>query len=261
MNKQRFKAVALSTALSAGAMLAGSAQADPKLDAIVSVGQSKIAQARKSQTRINSLQDDTDTLVDQFKQVNKTIEGLRVYNSQLEKQLASQQKIMTQLEESIGQITVIQRQIQPLILEMLDSMEQFIQLDAPYRKEARLARVEDLRERMTDSSITIALKVPPAIEIYNIESEYARKIDTYEDTLNINGQELLVNVMAVGRVALMYQTPDGSYTGAWDRKANQWVELDAGEYRVPVRNAIRIAQKKAQNDIMKLPIAAPESAQ
>lgn len=259
MNKQRIKAVALSTALTAGAVLAGSAYADAKLDAIVSMSQSKVAQAQKSQTRINGLQDETTTLINQFKTVNKTIEGLRVYNSQLEKQLASQQEIMVRLEESVEQIQVIQRQIQPLVLEMLDAVEQFIQLDAPYRKEQRLGRVADLRERMTDADVTIAEKFRQVLEIYSIESEYARKIDTYETTLNLNGQEMLVNVVAIGRISLMYQTPDGSQTGAWDRSANQWVELDS-DYRAPVRNAIRVAQKKAQNDIMKLPVAAPENA-
>jgi len=97
------------------------------------------------------------------------------------------------------------------------------------------------------------------LEIYSIESEYARKVDTYETTLPVGGQELNVDVLAVGRIALLYQTKDGSITGAWDRGANQWVELDAGQYKIPIRNAVRIAQKKAQNDIMLLPIAAPEA--
>jgi hypothetical protein len=79
--------------------------------------------------------------------------------------------------------------------------------------------------------------------------------------LNVGGQDLQVNVLAIGRVALMYQTMDGSVAGVWDRSANQWVDLDAGQYRNPIRNAVRIAQKKAQNDIMLLPIAAPEAAQ
>lgn len=261
MKKQRMKVLALSSVLTAGAVVAGSAYANESLDAILAVGQSKIEQAQKSQTRINKLQDETTDLINKFKSVNKTIEGLRIYNAQLERQLESQRDIMTRLEDSISQITVIQRQIQPLVLEMLDGIEQFVELDQPYRKEQRLGRIERLREIMDDADVTIAEKFRQVLEIYSIESEYSRKIDYYEDTLTINGQDLTVDVVAVGRVALMYQTKDGNQTGAWNSEQGDWVTLDAGEYRVPVRNAIRIAQKKAQNDIMLLPISAPEAAQ
>lgn len=260
MKKQRIKAVALSTVITAGAVFAGSSFADQSLEAVLAVGQSKVADAQKSQVRINKLQDETSDLIAKFKQVSKTIEGLRVYNAQLDKQLASQRDIMARLEESTSQVTVIQRQIQPLVLEMLDAIEQFVQLDAPYRKEDRLERIAKVRSLIDSADVTIAEKFRQVLEIYSIESEYARKVDTYETTLNVGGQDLQVNVVAIGRVALMYQTMDGSLTGVWDTKAKQWVELDSGEYKNAVRNAVRIAQKKAQNDIMLLPIAAPEAA-
>lgn len=260
MKKQRIKAVALSTVLTAGAVFAGSSFADQSLDAVLAVGQSKVADAQKSQVRINKLQDETNDLINQFKQVNKTIEGLRVYNAQLDKQLASQREIMSKLTDSTSQVTVIQRQIQPLVLEMLDAIEQFVQLDAPYRKEDRLSRIADVRALMEDADVTISEKFRQVLEIYAIESEYSRKVDTYETTLNVDGQDLQVNILAIGRVALMYQTMDTSLTGVWDKNAKQWVTLDSGDYKLPVRNAVRIAQKKAQNDIMLLPIAAPEAA-
>src|SRR5690606_11143641 len=122
-------------------------------------------------------------------------------------------------------------------------------------------RIAKLRDLMDDADVTISEKFRQVLEIYSIESEYERKIDTYEDTLEVEGEPLNVNILAIGRIALMYQTADGSQTGAWDKSTQQWVSLDGGDYRVPVRNAIRIAQKKAQNDIMLLPIAAPEAAQ
>src|SRR5687768_5698215 len=74
MKKQRIKAVALSTVLTAGAVLAGWSHADQSLDAVLAVGQSKVEDAQKSQARINKLQDETSDLVAKFKQVSKTIE-------------------------------------------------------------------------------------------------------------------------------------------------------------------------------------------
>lgn len=261
MKKQRIKALALSTVLTAGAVVASGSYADQSLDAILAVGQTKVAQAQKSQARINKLQDETTALINQYKQVSRSIEGLRVYNAQLEKQLDSQREIMARLEDSIGQITVIQRQIQPLVIEMLATMEQFIKLDAPYRRDVRLARVQSVKDMMDAADVTIAEKFRQVLEIYSIESEYARRIDSYEDTLTIDGNELTVDVLAIGRVALMYQTKDGSHTGAWDRELQDWVALSPGDYRTSVQHGIQIAQQRAQNDIMRLPISAPEAAQ
>jgi hypothetical protein len=260
MNKQRIKAVALSTVLTAGAVFASSSFASQSLDAILAVGESKVGDAQKSQVRINKLQDETNDLVAKYRQVSKTIEGLKVYNTQMERQLAAQRDEVTRLEGSVGQVSVIQRQVQPLIEEMLSGVEQFIQLDAPYRTKERLARVASVRSLMDSAQVTAAEKFRQVLEIYSIESEYARKVDTYADELDVNGEKLAVDVISVGRIVLAYQTADGSKTGAWDKTAKQWVELDAGQYKVAIRNAIRMAQKKAQNDIMLLPIAAPEAA-
>lgn len=260
MKKQRFKAVALSTVISAGALVAGAAQADQRLDTILQVGQAKVAAAQQSQKRIDKLQQETDALLTQFKQVNKQIEGLRVYNAQLEKQIQNQLNVINDLEQSIDQVTIIERQIQPLILRMLDGLEQFVELDMPFRLEERRDRVETLRNKMDRADITVAEKFRQVLEAYSIEAEYGRKLETYQDTLTVGGQERQVNILAVGRVALMYQTTDTQLSGAWDKEQGAWVELD-DSYRGPILEGIRIAKKQAAIDILELPISAPEAAQ
>lgn len=261
MKKQRMKAVALSTVISAGALLAGAAQADQTLNSILSVGQQKVDAARASQVRINKLQDETSDLITKFKQENKQIEGLRVYNKQMEKQLEAQRAALAELDDAISNVTVIQREVPPLIIRMLDAMEQFVELDAPYKKELRLERIAKQRDNLDSAKITVAEKFRQVVELYNIEAEYARKVDSYSDSITVDGQNIDVTILAVGRVALMFQTADRSITGAWDRNLGKWVVLPADQYATTVYNGIRMAQKKASNDILALPVHAPEAAQ
>jgi septal ring factor EnvC (AmiA/AmiB activator) len=260
MKKQRL-AVALSTVLSAGALLASTAHADQTLNSILKVGQSKTVLAQQSQQKIDKIADQTADLLNDFKTVNKQIEGLRVYNSQLEKQIANQLKVIGELEESISNVTVMERQIQPLILKMLDGLEQFVALDVPFHVEERKDRLEMLRNNQERADISVAEKFRQVLEAYRIEAEYGRKIDTYKDTLTVAGQEREVNVLRVGRVALMYQTTDTQLSGAWDQRQGAWVELDAGEYRSSILKGIRVAKKQASIEVLKLPILAPEAAQ
>jgi len=62
MKKQRLKAVALSTVLSAGALMGSVAMADQTLDAVLKVGQAKTTLAEDSQKRIDRLAQETDDL-------------------------------------------------------------------------------------------------------------------------------------------------------------------------------------------------------
>ncbi len=261
MKKQRFKAVALATVLSAGALVGSVAHADQTLNSILKVGEQKIQLAQASQQNIDKIADQTASLLNDFKVVNKQIEGLRVYNAQLEKQLANQLEVIGELEESIANVTVIERQIQPLILKMLDGLEQFVALDMPFYAEERAERLESLRRRQDRADISVSEKFRQILEAYRIEAEYGRKLNTYKDTLVVGGQEREVNVLQVGRIALMYQTTDLEFSGAWDKRQNAWVELPASEYRAAILKGIRIAKKQASIELLKLPILAPEAAQ
>lgn len=260
MKKQRIKAVALTTVISASALVGNGALADKTLDAVLQVSQAKIATGVASQKRVDKLQEEARDIFGKFKVVNKEIDGLRVYNKQLEKQLESQRRVIQDLEYSIDQVTVIERQVQPLILRMLDGLEQFVSLDLPFRLEEREKRISDLRANQDRADITVSEKFRQVLEAYSIEAEYGRKLDTYAATLNVGGQDREVNILAVGRVALMYQTVDTQLSGAWDKEQKAWVELESGQYRASITKGIRIAKKQASIDVMELPISAPEAA-
>lgn len=259
MKKQRLKAVALTTVLSASALVSSVAMADQALDAVLQVSQAKTTLAQTSQKRVDRLAQETEDLLVQFKQVNKQIEDMRVYNSQLSKQIAAQLVVIQDLTESIGNVTVIERRIQPLVLRMLDALEQFVSLDKPFLREERLARIATLRVNQDRADISIAEKFRQVLEAYKIESNYGRFIEAYRDTLEIDGQEREVNILRIGRVSLMYQTTDTQLSGAYDSAAGAFVPLD-GSYRSPILKGLRIARNQASKDIMYVPVQAPEAA-
>ena len=215
----------------------------------------------QSQSRIDKLQEQTSALLQEFKTVNKQIEGLRVYNSQLEKQIASQLEVIKDLEESIDNVTVIERQIQPLVLRMLEALTQFISLDMPFYIDERTKELDKVTNNMDSSNFSVAEKFRQVLDLYKIEAEYGRRISTYEDSLSLGGSEREVNILQVGRIALLYQTKDTKNSGAWDARQGQWVPLSSGDYRSAILKGIRIAKKQASTDILELPILAPEAAQ
>ncbi|MBN4055676.1 DUF3450 domain-containing protein [bacterium AH-315-K03] len=259
MNMHRFKTIAFAVTLSAGALLGTTAQANT-VDAVLKVGQAKTAAAQKSQVRVDRLASDTGDLLQDYKTVMKQVDGLRVYNARLDRQIKNQLERIKDIEVSIGQVTIIQRQITPLVIRMINSLEQFINLDVPFHMEERKKRIAFLRANVDRSDLSVAEKFRQVLEAYKIENEYGRKIDTYKGSANIDGVEREVNFFRVGRIALVYQTTDTEISGAWDKETAQFVQLDKGEYRNAILKGIRIARKELTIDILKLPIPAPEVA-
>ena len=77
--------------------------------------------------------------------------------------------------------------------------------------------------------------------------------------MEFGGDTRTLEILRVGRVALLYRTLDGSEAGAWDQRQRAWVELPS-EYRDMIRKGVRIARKQAAPDLVRLPILAPEEA-
>lgn len=253
---------ALVAALLSVFCMAGTAvavQADT-LDSILAVGKAKNDAARKSQLKIDRLADETRDLLSDYKTVMKQVDGLVVYNTRLERQIQAQLDKIANIEGSIEQVTVVQRQMMPLVIRMIDGLERFVELDMPFNKDDRVKRIAFLRKNLDRADLTVAEKFRQVLEAYNIELQYGRTVATYSDSIEINGAEREVDFLQVGRIALVYQSTDGQLSGAWDKEGRAWVELPAGEYDAAIRKGIRIAKKQATIELLNVPVPAPEAS-
>ena len=260
MTMHRLKNALIAALVSAGA-LAGSVAAvqATTLESILDVGESKTQAAKKSQVKIDRLADETRDLLGDYKTVVKQVDGLKVYNGRLQRQIENQKKRVLQIDNSISQVTVIQRQMTPLVIRMIDGLEQFVELDVPFNKEERVRRIGFLRANLDRADVSVAEKFRGVLEAYNIELQYGRGMDTYRGNIELAGGEREVDFLRIGRVALVYQTIDGDVSGVWDNSARAWVDLPSGEYDGAIRKGIRIAKKQATIELLNIPIPAPEA--
>jgi len=260
MTMHRLKNVLIAALVSTGALVGTVAAVQAStLDSILKVGEAKNTAARKSQVKIDRLADETRDLLSDYKTVTKQIDGLKVYNTRLQVQIDNQLSRIGEIDESIDQVTVIQRQMTPLVIRMIDGLQKFVELDVPFHMDERQQRIDFLRANLDRSDVSVAEKFRQVLEAYKIENEYGRKIDAYKGSVEIEGVERDVNFFRVGRIALLYQTTDTEVSGAWDQRSRSWVSLDRGEYRNAIMKGLRIARKEASIDLMNLPVAAPEA--
>jgi uncharacterized protein YoxC len=258
MTNQLMKGLSAVMLLAMGVMVSGSVTAATLNDIYQVAGQLN-QQARQSQSRIDALTEETRQLLSEYKTVLKEIEGLRVYNTQLERQIANQDREMSQLSRSIEEVTVIERQITPLMLRMIDGLEQFVQLDLPFLQEERSRRINTLREMMDRADVTVSEKFSQILRAFQIENDYGRTMEAYGTNITLNGTLRKVDVLKVGRIALVYQSPDGELTGFFNPQTSEWESLP-GSYVTPIRNGIRMARQQMSVDLLPLPVRGPEEA-
>lgn len=231
------------------------------LDEVQQVGEKKMSEAVKSQEKIDKIVEGAQERLIQYRSLLKQIEGLEAYNEQLSTQVAGQLNLIARFDASISQVALIERQMAPLVEKMAASLQDFIELDLPFDFEERQERMAFIQDNLAAADIDVAEKFRQVIEAYQIENTYGRKIDTYQDIVTLNGTEQDVNVLRVGRIAMVCQTKDATTSARWDNDNRTWEVLDNVTYRNAIRNGIKMAKKQASINILTLPIAAPEVAQ
>lgn len=213
-----------------------------------------------SQGKIEKLSDETDSLAVKYKTALHQIDALTIYNKQVKDLIASQQEEVAGLKKQIDEIELAGRLVTPLMFQMIEALDSFLELDVPFLPEERTSRVAALHEIMSRSDVTDAERYRRILETYQIENEYGRTIEAYSGSMQLEGQTRTVDFLRVGRIVLLYQTRDGTLSGAWDQKVRDWKPLPSS-YRSAIRQGFRIARKEAAPDLLRLPVPAPEAAQ
>jgi hypothetical protein len=233
--------------------------ADNTLEKSIETASKSNSSSAASQKKIDQLSDKTRELYNDYKSTLRELHSYKLYNKNLEDLIDSQKQEINSFDTQLAQIDDTQRDVIPLMIKMVDTLDEFIKLDQPFLLNERQNRVNELKVLMSRSDVATSEKYRRIMEAYQVEMEYGRTIEAYRGTLESNGENRTVNFFRLGRVALYYQTLDEQETGIWDRSSHKWLPLSS-DYRLPVRKGLGIARKQAAPDLLLLPVSAPEQA-
>ena len=212
-----------------------------------------------TQQRIETLDDATRQMLEEYHALGREFDALSVYNDQVERLVQSQEQEKLSLQQQMDDMELTQREVVPLMLRMIDALAQLVRSDIPFLQQERSQRVVLLRELMDRADVAVAEKYRRILEAYQIEMDYGRTLEAYRDELDVDGAKRTVDLVRVGRVGLYYQSLDGAQAGYWDRHARGWIDVDGAD-RLAIRQALRIARKQAAPELLRVQIPAPEQA-
>lgn len=229
------------------------------VDQVLQADLRRLSLAQASQERINTVVEGTRSLADQYRSVNKEIDGLKVYNRLMTAQTNGQEATLDDISLSMDQVDVINRQIFPLMERMIDGIGQSIALDIPFLMGERRDRVDKLKDIMQRSDVSVAEKFRKVMEAYQIENDYGSSSETYRQSLEIEGTVRDYNMLRIGRIGLYFQSDDSRITGTWDADAGSYVIL-GNEHRNEIKKGIRMAKDLIAPELLLLPVPAATAA-
>ncbi len=229
------------------------------VDQVLQAEQRRLTLAQQSQERINTVVERTRSLEDQYRAINKEIDGLRVYNRLMVAQTDGQGAVLEDIALSMDQVGVINRQIFPLMKRMIDGLEQSVALDVPFLMNERTERIDKLQAIMERPDVSVAEKFRKVMEAYQIENDYGTSTETYKQTLTLeDGTTRDYNILRVGRIGLYFQSDDTRITGRWDHESRGWVRDDSA--RNEIRKGLRMAKQLIAPELLIVPVPASTEA-
>jgi hypothetical protein len=184
------------------------------------------------------------------------IQSLERFNRLLEEQVRSQEAEAASIERQLVDIETTNREVQPLMQQMVNTLDTFIKLDVPFRIEERTALVEALKATMERADVSTSEKYRRILEAYQRELEYGRTLDSYEGRLGTGPTARTVQFARLGRITLLYRTLDGSETGYWDAQKKDWViDPSLGD---AIETAIKVANGDGPPELLIVPVPAPQ---
>ncbi|WP_320036078.1 DUF3450 domain-containing protein [Campylobacterota bacterium DY0563] len=208
----------------------------------------------KYQNQIDKHDEKQNRLIEEYRYTNEQIKSTNKYNKQLSNIISSQEKELNDIEQQIKDIEETQKNIYPLMSDMIKSLKKLVSLDTPFLLDERNQRIENLEKTLDRADIKTAEKFRIILEAFKIEYDYAKNIETYQETTD----NTTFNFLRIGRVALYKQSLNAKDYYTWNKNSKTWQEIDNSTVKSNIRKGIKIAKKHENVAFLQLPFKTKE---
>jgi hypothetical protein len=170
-----------------------------------------------------------------------------------QERLGIEEKLVAEAERRAAGADWIEKELQSYLETVVTGLDEFVKRDLPFLPKERSDRIGSLKEVLARSDAAGAEKYRRVMEALQVETEYGRSVEVYQDTVEIEGQPLLLDILRLGRLSLFCRTPDGSVVGHFDRAAGKYVSLPS-KYHREIEKAMEIARRERTTDLIGLPV-------
>lgn len=215
-----------------------------------------ITQNQQAQGEIDRALERGASAMDELKSKKDDLRWTEYQITKYRQYIEGQKERIAELERQKLAMNEIQRALEPYLDETYVQLAELIKNDLPFMQAERLARLENLHEDLNDHRLSLADKTSRLLDVLRVETSYALTLNTENVVLELPNGPVNVRLFSVGRIALYYQTDDGSQSGWFDKTAGEWRAMSAKEGK-ELTQALNIVDKRTVPALVTLPIGRP----
>lgn len=234
--------------LAAGPLFAQSEskELEKKVDEAIEIRQT-------TQKQLDAWEKEKTELVARYRTANANIDYLKEKKTVEGKKLTALEANIAELERRMRESVRLQTSLQDTLVAILTKLERGIHDGLPFLLEERKARVASLREELVRPDIESSEKLRRVLEALQIEAGYGSTVEVDQERIEVGRENIFVDVLRVGRVSLLWRTPDGKRVGEFDRASGRWVELP-GKYNRSIASTMQMASRMRPVEVLALPL-------
>jgi hypothetical protein len=228
--KVKYTAIVLAMLVAAGNSTANTdlkKSADDELSAELQSLQNISKELVDIRQQISSLHDEInyqkDSFSDRLRSYSNQKSDLNVKISRSDLNLKDLQRELNKLEALNSKKFEAYDEVTPVLKSAMSGLRESIQSSLPFKLEARLRALSDIEHRL-DTNIISPNKAANQLWAF-VEDELilGRSSGIYNESLRVEGEDKLVKVLRLGKIAMFYQTSDEHYgvvrqnQGAWQQ--------------------------------------------
>jgi len=208
---------------------------------------------QQTQQKLDDWSADKAALLARYRAARSGVEWLSGRKTEEEAVAGALAGRVSELQRRLAEADRLEGSIQDTLQVILERLEESVQTGLPFLPEERRLRLATVRQEMTQPDVTAAEKLRRVLEALQVEAGYGSTVEVYQDLIEVEGQQLHVDILRLGRLSLFWRTPDGKRAGHHDRAARAWVELP-GQHRQRIERAMEMASRMRQVELIDLPL-------
>ncbi|GKS69491.1 protein of unknown function [Nitrosomonas sp. PY1] len=140
--------------------------------------------------------------------LNSQLADLSVEERRQKLSVEKLQNSLEKLTESTQKAEQSSDKLKPVLLTILNDYKNYIQAGFPFKKDDRLKAVTNLENSINNQLIDPNKAINQAWALVEDEVRLSKENGIYQQTVELNGENLLVDIAKLGTVFLFFQTRD-----------------------------------------------------
>jgi len=165
-----------------------------------------------------------DSFKDQMRSYSNEKSDLDVRISRADLNIKDLQRELDKLTEISRKKTQSRGDVTPVLKESIKTLRESVSASLPFKLKQRLAALDEIESRLDNAIITPNKAANQLWAFVEDELMLGKSSGLYNDTLTIDGQEKLVKVLRIGKIAMFYKTSDDHF-GLIQRRGDSWKQV------------------------------------